>query len=587
MPEGWSFWIDRGGTFTDVVARRPDGGLQTMKLLSEDPARYADAGLEAMRRFLGLDDVSRLADAPVHAVRMGTTVATNALLERTGEPTLLVVTRGFADVLAIGYQQRPRLFDLDIRLPPALYADVLEAPERIDADGTVLEALDEAALAEGLAEARDRGLRAAAIVFLHGYRHPRHEAAAARLAAQAGFDQVSVSHEVSPLARIVPRGDTTVADAYLSPVLSRYVERIRRPLAGRRLLFMQSSGGLAEASRFRGRDSVLSGPAGGVVGMAAAGRRAGLERLIGFDMGGTSTDVCLFDGEFERRLDGTVAGVRIQAPMLAVHTVAAGGGSVLRLEDDRFQVGPASAGADPGPACYGKGGPLAVTDANLLLGRIQPGFLPPVFGHDGDAPLDRGAAERAFHDVAARLEEAGRPMEVEAVAEGFLEIAVERMARAVKQVSVRRGADPSAFTLCGFGGAAGQHACAVADALGIRRVLMPPAAGVLSAWGTGLADLIDLRWQSEVLAVEARAEEVDLTVGTPEGQYTLRGRYLLAADGARSTVRSLMGLRLKGDNLPGNYVIADVRMQHDFPTERRSFFESSGNPGSTVLVHRQ
>ncbi len=493
MPQGWSFWIDRGGTFTDVVARRPDGVLQTMKLLSEDPARYEDAGLEAMRRFLDLDAVSELADAPVDAVRMGTTVATNALLERTGEPTLLVVTRGFADVLAIGYQQRPRLFELDIRLPPPLYADVLEARERVGADGTVLEPLDEASLAGGLAEARSRGLSAAAIVFLHGYRHPAHEAAAARLAAEAGFEQVSVSHEVSPLARVVPRGDTTVADAYLSPVLSRYVERIRRPLAGRRLLFMQSSGGLAEASRFRGRDSVLSGPAGGVVGMAAAGRRAGLERLIGFDMGGTSTDVCLFDGEFERRLDGTVAGIRIQAPMLAVHTVAAGGGSVLRLEDDRFQVGPASAGADPGPACYGKGGPLAVTDANLVLGRIQPEFLPPVFGPGGDSPLDRAAAEHSLEDIAARLEEAGRPMALEAIAEGFLEIAVERMARAVKQVSVRRGADPSAFTLCGFGGAAGQHACAVADALGIRRVLMPPAAGVLSAWGTGLADLVDLR----------------------------------------------------------------------------------------------
>jgi 5-oxoprolinase (ATP-hydrolysing) len=493
MASGWNFWIDRGGTFTDVVARRPDGALQTMKLLSEDPDRYEDAALEAIRRFLGAGDVAGLGASPIEAVRMGTTVATNALLERRGEPALLVVTRGFRDILAIGYQQRPRLFDLHIRLPEPLYADVLEADERIAADGGVLAPLDEDRLLGDLRAARARGLKAAAIVFLHGYRFPEHERRAARLAKEAGFAQVSVSHEVSPLARIVPRGDTTVADAYLSPVLERYVEQVKRPLAGRRLLFMQSNGGLAEASRFRGRDSVLSGPAGGVVGMAAAGAAAGCERLIGFDMGGTSTDVCLFDGEFERRLDGVVAGVRLQAPMLAVHTVAAGGGSILKFDDERFQVGPESAGADPGPACYGRGGPLAVTDANLLLGRIHPDFLPPVFGSGGDRPLDANASRTGFESVRAELAAAGRSMDVEAIAEGFLQIAVERMARAVKQVSVRRGADPTAFTLCGFGGAAGQHACAVADALGIRRVLLPPFAGVLSAWGIGLADLVDLR----------------------------------------------------------------------------------------------
>ncbi len=493
MADGWNFWIDRGGTFTDVVARRPDGTLETLKLLSEDPERYEDAALEAIRRLVGAPDVAALAGAPVEAVRMGTTVATNALLERRGEPTLLVVTRGFADILAIGYQQRPRLFDLDIRLPPPLYSEVLEAGERTSADGTELAALDEDALRAGLEAAHRRGFRSAAIAFVHGYRFPAHEARAAELARAAGFTQVSVSHEVSPLPRVVPRGDTTVADAYLSPVLGRYVERVRRPLAGRRLLFMQSNGGLAEASRFRGRDSVLSGPAGGVVGMAAAGAAAGCERLIGFDMGGTSTDVCLYDGEFERRLDGVVAGVRLQAPMLAVHTVAAGGGSILKYADARFQVGPESAGADPGPACYGRGGPLAVTDANLVLGRIHPDFLPRVFGRTGDRPLDPEAARAGFEAVRQAVAAAGQAMSVEAIAQGFLDIAVERMARAVKQVSVRRGADPSAFTLCGFGGAAGQHACAVADALGIRRVLLPPFAGVLSAWGIGLADLVDLR----------------------------------------------------------------------------------------------
>jgi 5-oxoprolinase (ATP-hydrolysing) len=515
---GWRFWIDRGGTFTDIVARRPDGRLETSKLLSEAPERYADAGLEGMRRLLGLAGTAELAEAPIAHVRMGTTVATNALLERRGQPTLLVITRGLGDALLIGTQQRPRLFDLDIRLPPPLYCGVLEADERLAADGNVLRPLDEAALTAGLREARSNGLDAVAIVLLHGYRHPAHERAAARLAREAGFAQVSVSHEVSPLARIVPRGETTVADAYLSPVLGRYVRQLRTPLRDKRLLFMQSNGGLAEADRFRGRDSVLSGPAGGVVGMAAAGRRAGRERLIGFDMGGTSTDVCLYDGEFERSQDNIVAGVRLQAPMLLIHTVAAGGGSILEFADGRFQVGPASAGADPGPACYGLGGPATVTDANLLLGRLQAHAVPPVFGSGGDQPLDRAAAVTRMSAIAHALVAAGEPARsVEAVAAGFLEIAVERMARAVKHVSVRRGANPSAFTLCAFGGAAGQHACDVADALDVRAVLLPPFAGVLSAWGIGLADLVALR-QAPVQAVLrpevlARAREILARLG--------------------------------------------------------------------------
>jgi 5-oxoprolinase (ATP-hydrolysing) len=498
---GWRFWIDRGGTFTDIVARRPDGRLDALKLLSEAPERYADAGIEGMRRFLGLADAAALAAAPIEVVRMGTTVATNALLERRGEPTLLVITRGLGDALLIGTQQRPRLFDLDIELPAPLYSRVIEADERVAADGQVLRPLDTAALAAALREARATGLDAVAVVLLHGYRYPEHEREAARLARDAGFSQVSVSHEVSPLARIVPRGETTVADAYLSPVLGRYVERLRAPLRDKRLLFMQSNGGLAEAARFRGRDSVLSGPAGGVVGMAAAGRRAGRERLIGFDMGGTSTDVCLYEGEFERSQDNRVAGVRLQAPMLLIHTVAAGGGSILEFADGRFQVGPASAGADPGPACYGRGGPATVTDANLLLGRLQAAAVPAVFGPRGDQPLDRDAAAARLAAIARAVASSGQPaMSVEAVAAGFLEIAVERMARAVKQVSIRRGADPAAFTLCGFGGAAGQHACDVADALDIREVLLPPFAGVLSAWGIGLADLVELR-QAPVQAV--------------------------------------------------------------------------------------
>ena len=510
---GWRFWIDRGGTFTDIVARRPDGRLETLKLLSEAPRRYADAGIEGMRRLLGLENADALATAPVEVVRMGTTVATNALLERRGEPTLLVTTRGLGDALLIGTQQRPRLFELDIRLPPPLYTEVVEAHERLAADGRVLQPLDETQLAEALQAARARGLDAVAIAFLHAYRYPAHELAAAALARAAGFRQVSVSHEVSPLARLVPRGETTVADAYLSPVLGRYVQRLRQPLQGKRLLFMQSNGGLAEADRFRGRDSVLSGPAGGVVGMAAAGGRAGFDRLIGFDMGGTSTDVCLYEGEFERSQDNRVAGVRLQAPMLLIHTVAAGGGSILAYADGRFQVGPASAGASPGPACYGLGGPATVTDANLVLGRLQPDALPSTFGPNGDQPPDRDAALARLEAVAAQLEAAGEArMSAAEVAAGFLEVAVERMARAVKQVSVRRGADPSAFTLCGYGGAAGQHACDVADALEIRSVLLPPFAGVLSAWGIGLAKLVELRQApvQETLDAAAMARAADL-----------------------------------------------------------------------------
>jgi 5-oxoprolinase (ATP-hydrolysing) len=556
-PRGWRFWIDRGGTFTDLVAERPDGRLETLKLLSEAPEHYADAGLEGMRRLLGLADVAALAAAPIDAVRMGTTVATNALLERRGEPTALVTTRGLGDALRIGTQQRPELFALDIRLPPALYSRVIEADERLAADGGVLVPLDEAALAEALADAHAAGFRAVAIAFLHGYRHQAHEQSAARLARAAGFAQVSVSHEVSPLARLVPRGETTVADAYLSPVLARYVERLRAPLAGRRLLFMQSNGGLAEADRFRGRDSVLSGPAGGVVGMAAAGRLAGHERLIGFDMGGTSTDVCLYEGEFERSQDNRVAGVRLQAPMLLIHTVAAGGGSILEFADGRLQVGPASAGADPGPACYGLGGPACVTDANLLLGRLQAEALPAVFGRDGRQRPDQAAARARLEAITARVNASGTvAMNVEAVAAGFLEIAVERMARAVKQVSIRRGADPAAFTLVGFGGAAGQHACDVADALGMRHVLLPPFAGVLSAWGIGLADLVELRQGAVDASLDAatlaktaaalqRLGEAAATAlaeqGVPRDAITLTQRLRLRTRGSDTTLEVPLG----------------------------------------------
>ncbi|MBL1067213.1 hydantoinase B/oxoprolinase family protein [Streptomyces sp. 7-21] len=493
----WEFWVDRGGTFTDIVGRRPDGRLETAKLLSHAPGRYRDAAVAGIRRMLGLAPGEPVPAERVAVVKMGTTVATNALLERRGEPTVLVTTEGFRDALRIGYQNRPRLFDRRIVTPEVLYDRVIEVPERLAADGTTVRPLDTGALAEALAGARRDGFRAAAIVFLHGYRHPAHERLAAALAAEAGFTQVSTSHEVSPLIRLVTRGDTTVADAYLSPVLRRYVEQVASELKGVRLLFMQSNGGLREAARFRGKDAVLSGPAGGVVGMARSSAEAGYHRVIGFDMGGTSTDVSHYAGELERVFGTEVAGVRMGAPMMDIHTVAAGGGSLLRFDGARYRVGPDSAGADPGPACYRRGGPLTVTDANVMLGRIQPGHFPHVFGPGGDQPLDAQAVRDGFTRLAGEITAAtGDRRTPEEVAAGFLEIAVQNMAHAVKKISVQRGHDITQYALTSFGGAGGQHACAVADALGVSTVLIPPLAGVLSAYGIGVADATALRERS-------------------------------------------------------------------------------------------
>ncbi len=490
----WSFWIDRGGTFTDIVGRRPDGRLVTHKLLSVNPGRYRDAAVEGIRNLLGLAADAPIVPSCIAEVRMGTTVATNALLERRGEPTLLVVTRGFADALKIGYQNRPKLFARHIVLPEPLYAQVIEVDERVLASGEILRPLDEEAATVALAEAYRDGLRAVAIVLMHGYRQPCHEQRLGVLARAAGFTQVSLSHEVSPLMKFVGRGDTTVVDAYLSPILERYVDQVADALGGVRLLFMQSNGGLAEASRFHGRDAILSGPAGGIVGMARTASQAGLKQVIGFDMGGTSTDVSHYDGHFERRFDSEVAGVRLRAPMLDIHTVAAGGGSICRFDGMRFRVGPESAGADPGPACYRRGGPLTVTDCNLLLGRLQAELFPAVFGPNGDQPLDLDAVERRFDEIAAELAAAtGEARSIHAIAEGFLRIAVENMAMAIKQVSIQRGHDIAGYALACFGGAGGQHACAVADSLGMRRVFIHPMAGVLSALGIGLTDLTLLK----------------------------------------------------------------------------------------------
>ncbi len=503
---GWEFWIDRGGTFTDVVARTPSGKLETLKLLSVDPGRYDDAAVAAIERLLA---AAPAGERNVSAVKMGTTVATNALLERRGEPTLLVITAGFEDAIRIGGQQRPDIFALDIRLPEMLYASVVGAAERIDAHGRVLEALDTAKLTRDFEAARAAGLDSVAVVLLHGYRFPQHELMAAELARSAGFRQVSVSHRVLPLPKLVVRGDTTLADAYLSPVLDRYVASVRRGLGGNslrgaRLYFMQSHGGLTAAEQFRGKDSLLSGPAGGVVGMVRAARAVGCGEVIGFDMGGTSTDVALYAGELERTTDAVIAQVRVSAPMLRIQTVAAGGGSILSFGQGRLQVGPESAGALPGPACYRHGGPPTVTDANLLLGRLQPEFFPRVFGAHADEPLDAEATRSAFAELArAVAADTGDTPKLEQLAAGFLRIAVERMANAIKQISVQRGHDVTRFALCCFGGAGGQHAAHVAEALGIERVIIHPLSGVLSAYGIGVADVRVLRQAS----VEAKLDD--------------------------------------------------------------------------------
>jgi len=605
----WEFWIDRGGTFTDVVARRPGGAVVVHKLLSENPGQYADAAIAGIADILNrhgfnidLSDgdgdgdtaadnidtvtdntvtadntvnntvgdgdnaavvdrgdagdagVTQLPGARIAAVKMGTTVATNALLERQGERTVLVITRGFADALRIGYQSRPDLFALNIRRPGMLYEEVLEVDERVNAAGEILQPLDANKARDGLQRAYQNGCRAVAIVLMHGYRHRAHEKQLAELARAVGFRQVSVSHEVSPLMKLVSRGDTTVVDAYLSPILRRYVRQVtaRMDLGrhGGRLMFMRSSGGLTDAGFFQGKDAVLSGPAGGVVGMARVSEAAGFGKVIGFDMGGTSTDVSHYNGAFERAFETQVAGVRLRAPMLLIHTVAAGGGSVLHFDGARYRVGPDSAGAHPGPACYRNGGPLAITDCNVMLGKLQADLFPAVFGPNADQELDAQTVAQKFNQLAARIErEAGDRRRPEQVAAGFLTIAVENMANAIKKISVQRGYDISEYTLCCFGGAAGQHACLVADALAVGRILIHPFAGVLSAYGMGLADTVVERQRAvesvldESLCVELGAQLDELQ---HDGVDELRAQGV-DGDGAL-TYRRALHIRYEGSD---------------------------------------
>ncbi|HMG28604.1 MAG TPA: hydantoinase B/oxoprolinase family protein [Jiangellaceae bacterium] len=575
---GWQFWIDRGGTFTDVVARRPDGSLVTHKLLSEDPARYPDAaiaGIHALLNAAGQGGVDQIG-----VVRMGTTVATNALLERRGERTVLVVTRGFGDALRIGYQNRPRIFDRHIVLTELLHERVVEVDERIAADGTVLREPDVNRVRTDLEQAYVDGIRAVAVVFMHSHLHPAHEQAIAAMAKEIGFAQVSLSSEVSPLMRLVKRGDTTVVDAYLSPILRRYVRRVAHELHNVALMFMQSNGGLAEAGQFRGKDAILSGPAGGIVGMARMSAIAGFDKVIGFDMGGTSTDVSHYAGEYERVFDSTVAGIRLRAPMLAIHTVAAGGGSILHFDGSRYRVGPDSAGADPGPACYRRGGPLTVTDANVLLGRIQPAHFPHVFGPGGDEPLDTAAVRQHFRVLAADITAAtGADRSAEQVAEGFLQVAVANMASAVKKISVQKGHDVTQYVLTTFGGAGGQHACAVADSLGVRTVLVPPMAGVLSALGIGLADTTAMREQSVECplgpAATARLDDVAADL-----EHSVRTE-LAAPVGAGGKVRVLRRALLRYD---GTDTTVQVRLAA--PEEMTAEFEAAYRRTYSFLMDR-
>ena len=574
----WDFWIDRGGTFTDVIARDPDGRLHARKLLSENPGAYADAAVQGIRDHLGLAPGQPLAAGVIGEVRMGTTVATNALLERKGERVLFVTTRGLGDVLRIGVQARSDIFARRIVKPPPLYDAVLEVDERMLADGIVDRPLDLQAARKNLMRFQAQGFDAVAIALMHGYRFPAHEQALAALAHDLGFSQVSVSHEVSPLIKLVGRAGTTVADAYLSPVLSRYVARVAGALeverTGARLLFMMSSGGLTAPAAFRGKDAVLSGPAGGVVGMAETASAAGFPRVIGFDMGGTSTDVAHFSGDYERTLESEVAGVRLRAPMMLIHTVAAGGGSILHYDGARFRVGPDSAGADPGPMAYRRGGPLTVTDANVMTGKLRPERFPAIFGPGGDQPLDAQAVRAAFQALADQVGDGRSP---EAVADGFLDIAVARMAQAIKSVSVRRGYDITRYAINAFGGAGGQHACRVADALGVTTVLIHPFSGLLSAYGMGLAAVRAGRQQSLDLPLDA-AESGLRALGASLAEVCLEALESQGLGRASARVQVSAHLRYAGSDtafpLPA-FVIEDGRVTDDQVAGLKAAFEAA------------
>src|SRR5262245_53515734 len=608
----WDFWIDRGGTFTDVIGRRPDGSLIAHKLLSDNPEAYGDAAVQGIRDLIGLKPGEPIPQGIIGSVKMGTTVATNALLERKGERTLLLITKGFRDALKIGYQARPKILARHIIKPQMLYERVVEVDERVRADGTVEKELDLAPVRAELSAALAAGIKAVAIVFMHAYRYCEHEQRVAALARELGFPQVSVSHEVSPLIKLVGRGDTTVVDAYLSPILQRYVAQVAAdmgtaplPVAGReraqgtapgevadhapRLMFMMSSGGLTAAELFQGKDAILSGPAAGVVGMAETGREAGFLHLIGFDMGGTSTDVSHFDGEYERAFETEVAGVRMRAPMMLIHTVAAGGGSILHFDGARFRVGPDSAGANPGPKCYRRGGPLALTDANVMVGKLMTDFFPKIFGAQQNLALDAEGVRAAFAELAREI---GDGRSGEDVADGFIQIAVEHMANAIKKISVQRGYDVTRYTLNCFGGAGGQHACLVADALGMTKMLIHPFSSLLSAYGMGLADIRATRQQAVEepfgdaslasiarvggrLAEDARREVVDQGVAAQAVEVFVRAHIRYAGTDTALVVPAFSvppaGAPLRPTN-PGLDGLSLAEIKSDFEAAHKSRF---------------
>lgn len=575
----WQFWIDRGGTFTDIIGRHPKGDILTQKLLSENPMQYPDAAIQGIRNLLKLKQNEAIPMANIAAIKMGTTVATNALLERQGERVLLAITKGFGDILRIGYQQRPKLFALDIVLPDMLYSSVVEIEERIDCNGNLIKSLDHLLAQKQLQKAFDEGYRSIAIVLLHGYRFHDHENQIKAIAQSIGFEQISVSHQVTPLMKIVPRGDTTVVDAYLSPILRRYVNQVESALgvigAERgKLMFMQSNGGLTDAHFFQGKDAILSGPAGGVVGMVKTAEKAGFNKLIGFDMGGTSTDVSHYDGEYERTLETHVAGVRLRAPMMLIHTVAAGGGSILHFDGARYRVGPDSAGANPGPACYRNGGPLTVTDCNVMLGKLNPKFFPKVFGPNANQALDVVIVQQKFSTLAGEISVAtGKLVSQIEVAEGFLSIAIESMANAIKKISVQRGYDVSEYTLSCFGGAGGQHACLVADSLGMKRIYLHPYAGVLSAYGIGLAQSRTIN----DLAIESILNEAIIeSLANQFKELRAQGRAEMIAQGLRDeklNYSSRVYLRYQGSDSAQAVNFAEFdKLKGDFEDLHRARF---------------
>jgi 5-oxoprolinase (ATP-hydrolysing) len=519
----WQFWIDRGGTFTDIVAKSPLGKIIVHKLLSENPEQYEDAAIQGIREVMGIANHETIPTAEIEVIKMGTTVATNALLERKGDRTVLITTQGFKDALRIGYQNRPDIFALQITLPEMLYEQAIEVTERYDAQGNELIPVNLEQVQQDLQACYDQGIRSCAIAFMHSYRYPKHELEVASIAEKIGFSQISISHQVSSLIKFVSRADTSVVDAYLSPILRRYVDRFRHYLAddsSTKLMFMQSNGGLVDAGLFQGKDSILSGPAGGIVGAVKTCELAGFNKIIGFDMGGTSTDVSHYAGEYERSFETEIAGVKLRSPMMSIHTVAAGGGSILHFDGSRYRVGPESAGANPGAAAYGKGGDLTVTDCNVMVGKLQPEFFPKVFGKNADSPLDVAIVQNKFQQLANQIKN-GKTLEQ--IATGFLEIAVDNMANAIKKISLQKGYDVAEYTLCCFGGAGGQHACLIADVLGMKRIFIHPYAGVLSAYGIGLADIrvikeksIEAELTSELLLDLERVFSQLLTIATAE-----------------------------------------------------------------------